>query len=326
MKVKHLIPSSIDQVAAFGVHDSNLRLLERLLEVKVYPVPAKDELVIEGSDDGVAQAANVLTKLFYLVRNGQPVSHNEIRILLEDKEKLGGYQSEKIITEGLTLSKKGGRLKPRSARQADYFQKIINNDLVFAIGPAGTGKTYLAVGMALHQLYTGRVKKVILTRPVVEAGENLGFLPGTLEEKIDPYLRPLFDAINDMLPADEVRYLMENQVIELAPLAYMRGRTLANAFIILDESQNTTNTQMKMFLTRLGENSKMVVTGDITQIDLPYGKESGLKQSIDLFENVEGIEFMYFDQSDIVRHGLVQKIIEIYEKRENETWKEITAR
>lgn len=316
MKAKHPIPSSVDPLIAFGVHDSNLRLLERVLNIKIIPFLNESTVVIEGNEESMTKAAHVLNNIYLLSKEGQPVSHNEIKMMLEDSEKFDIPGFQKIASEGLIVSKRGNKLKPRNIHQAEYFQKMLANDLVFSIGPAGTGKTYLAVGLALHLLQIGRVRKVILTRPVVEAGENLGFLPGTLEEKIDPYLRPLFDAINDMLTPEEIRRLMESQTIELAPLAYMRGRTLSNAFVILDESQNTTTTQMKMFLTRLGENSKMVVTGDITQIDLPYGKESGLRQCADLFRGVEGIEFMYFDQGDVVRHGLVKKIIEIYDKRE----------
>ncbi len=324
MRVKHPVPSNIDPVIAFGVHDSNLRLIERMLEVKISP--SENSIIIEGSDEAVTKTGIILNNLYKLTKGGQPVSYNEIKIMIDDGNKSANYNLQKLTTEGLVLSKKGNRLKPRSVHQADYIQNMLNYDLVFSIGPAGTGKTYLAVGLALHLLFIGRINKVILTRPVIEAGENLGFLPGTLEEKIDPYLRPLFDAINEMLSVNELKSLMENQIIELAPLAYMRGRTLANAFIILDEGQNTTNIQMKMFLTRLGENSKMVVTGDITQIDLPHGRESGLKNAIELFENVDGIKFNDFEQDDVVRHGLVRRIIDIYEKRENEVWKEIKAR
>ncbi len=324
MKIKQQIPSSINPVLAFGVHDSNLRLLERMLEVKIYPF--EEELVIEGEEENIAKASNILNNIFVLAKGELPVLHNDIKLLIEDGGKTDSYNTGSISTDGLTASKKGYKFKPRTAHQKEYIQQMLTHDLTFAIGPAGTGKTYLAVGLALHLLFIGRVKKVVLTRPVVEAGENLGFLPGTLEEKIDPYLRPLFDAIKEMLSADELKFYIESQSIELAPLAYMRGRTLTNSFIILDEAQNTTTMQMKMFLTRLGENSKMVVTGDITQIDLPYGRESGLKQAQELFQKLEGIKFSYFDRADVVRHGLVKKILEIYEKRENEAWKELSVR
>ncbi len=324
MKIKLHIPPSIDPVLAFGVHDSNLRLLERVMAVKIIPV--EEDISIEGDEDKITKTSNILNNIFVLVRGAMPVSHSDIKLLIEEVVKNNNYGTDKFTSDGLSISKKGYKLKPRTSHQKDYIREILNNDLTFAIGPAGTGKTFLAVGMALHFLYIGRVKKIVLTRPVVEAGENLGFLPGTIEEKIDPYLRPLFDALKEMLGPEELKYLMENQIIELAPLAYMRGRTLSNCFIILDEAQNTMPMQMKMCLTRLGENSKMVVTGDITQIDLPYGKESGLTQSIDLFRDIEGVKFIYFNQRDVMRHGLVKKILEIYEKRENDSWKEMSVK
>lgn len=323
MKIMSELPDSVDPVLAFGVHDSNLRLLERLLQVKIHP--NAQGVTIEGDDNTAAMADMVLHHIYQLAKARQPISHHDIKILIDESGKDKICASPRLSTEGLQLSRKGNRLKPRNTHQAEYLEKILTHDLVFAVGPAGTGKTYLAMGLAMHLLYTGRVSKVILTRPVVEAGENLGFLPGTLEEKIDPYLRPLFDAMNEMLSPDELKMHMENQTIELAPLAYMRGRTLSNAFIILDEAQNTTTMQMKMFLTRLGENSKMVVTGDITQIDLPYGRESGLKQAVELFSGLDEIRFVQFTQEDVVRHGLVKKILDIYEKRENTAWKELTA-
>lgn len=312
MKIKLHIPASIDPVLAFGVHDSNLRLLERVLGVKI--IPLEEDISIEGEEDNITRTSNILNNIFVLARGAMPLSHNDIKLLVEEGRNGGNYRSEKFSSDGLAVSRKGYRLKPRTTHQKEYIRDILDNDLTFAIGPAGTGKTFLAVGMALHMLNIGRVKKIILTRPVVEAGENLGFLPGTIEEKIDPYLRPLFDALKDMLGPEELKYFMENQVIELAPLAYMRGRTLSNSFIILDEAQNTTAMQMKMCLTRLGENSKMAVTGDITQIDLPSGMESGLKQALELFGDIEGIKFTYFNQTDVLRHGLVKKILEIYEK------------
>jgi phosphate starvation-inducible protein PhoH and related proteins len=323
MKAKRALPASIDPVVAFGVHDSNLRLMERVLGVKMFPV--EDGLVIQGKEEAVTRASGVLDHIITLSGNGQPVSHSDIKILMDKGGKPRAH-AESLKLDGIQVSKRGKKIKPRTLNQAEYVKNMLHHDLVFVAGPAGTGKTFLAVALALHLLHTGRVKKVVLTRPVVEAGESLGFLPGTLEEKIDPYLKPLFDAINDMLSPEEMRSYMDNQVIELAPLAYMRGRTLSNAFVILDEGQNTTGTQMKMFLTRLGENSKMVVTGDITQVDLPKGKLSGLRQAMEIFKGIEGIKIMTFEKQDVVRHGLVQKIIETYEKRVNETWKETTTR
>jgi len=321
MKISQSIPPSINPVAAFGVNDSNLRLLERLLKIKMFP--KENELIMEGEEDDVTKASQLMHQIYMLSNDEHPVTHNDIKLLIEEIKNEQNYVQDSLIAEGLAVSRKGNRIKPRTSHQVEYIRQMLNYDLTFAIGPAGTGKTYLAVGLALHMLLIGRVKRVILTRPVVEAGESLGFLPGTLEEKIDPYLRPLFDAINGMLSPEETKSYMESQTIELAPLAYMRGRTLSNSFIILDEAQNTIPMQMKMFLTRLGENSKMVVTGDITQIDLPYGKESGLKQASEIFKDVKEIKFTYFDKTDVIRHGLVKKILNIYEKRENETWKDL---
>ncbi len=322
MRLKKNFTPDFDYVNVFGVHDSNLRLIERLLHVKIYP--KENTIDVEGKEENITKASHIIDNIIKLSRKKKHISHNEIRLLFEQSEKIGSYEGENIISDGLVLSKRGKVLKPRNINQLEYIKKILKSDLTFAVGPAGTGKTFLAVGVALHLLFKEQVSRIILTRPVVEAGENLGFLPGTLEEKIDPYLRPLFDAMKELLEAEEIRYYMENQIIEIAPLAYMRGRTLSNSFVILDEAQNTTTMQMKMFLTRLGENSKMVITGDITQIDLPYGKESGLKQAIELFKNVSEIEFFEFTPEDVLRHGLVKKILDIYERRENDSWKEIT--
>lgn len=315
MRISLPIPSSTNQVLAFGVHDSNLRLIERSLEIKIYPKP--QEVIIEGEEGPARIAGNVLHNLFILSRGSTPVSHNEIKILIEESSRLTGYTLDNIAAEGLIVSKSEARIKPRTSRQLEYIRDIMDHDLVFCAGPAGTGKTYLAVAVALHFLITGRCNRIILSRPVIEAGENLGFLPGTLEEKIDPYLRPLFDAIHDMLSPDELKLLTQSQTIELAPLAYMRGRTLANAFIILDEAQNTSPTQMKMFLTRLGEHSKMVITGDISQVDLPRATTSGLKQAISLFKDEKEICIRFFEKEDVVRHGLVKKIIEIYDREQS---------
>lgn len=318
MVSSHPYPEASDQIAAFGVHDSNLRLLERLLSVKILLGPSSVQ--IEGEEDPVTRAGHILRQIYRLAKDNNPVSHQDVKILVEKSGKHNDFAYDRILTEGLPVSKRGKKLKPRNLHQSDYLKTILSNDLTFAVGPAGTGKTYLAVGLALHLLNIGRIQKVILTRPVVEAGESLGFLPGTLEEKIDPYLRPLYDAMGDMLAPDELRSYMENQTIEIAPLAYMRGRTLSNAFVILDEAQNTTAMQMKLFLTRLGEHSKMVVTGDITQIDLGPKQESGLKQATELFQGVEGIGFAWFDREDVVRHELVRKILEIYEFRRDPSW------
>ena len=316
------VPQSINPVLAFGVHDSHLRLVERMLKVKL--TPGEHNLIIEGDDESVAKTSYVLNRLFQLAQGNIPITHEDVRILIEKSETPSHYAGDNALKEGMVISGrrrgKEFRVKPRNLNQQEYVKKMLSHDLVFSVGPAGTGKTYLAVAVGLHLLTKGMFSRLILTRPVIEAGENLGFLPGTLEEKIDPYVRPLYDAIHDMLPGDETRYLIEDGVIELAPLAYMRGRTLANSFVILDEAQNTTSLQMKMFLTRLGENSKMVITGDVSQIDLPVGRQSGLREAESYFKDVEGIAFHYFNRNDVVRHGLVKKIIEIYEnhdKKEN---------
>ncbi|OHD55434.1 MAG: hypothetical protein A2Y33_11610 [Spirochaetes bacterium GWF1_51_8] len=322
MSLKIPVPQSINPVLAFGVHDSHLRLVERMLKVKL--TPGEHNLIIEGDDESVAKTSYVLNRLFQLAQGNIPITHEDVRILIEKSETPSHYAGDNALKEGMVISGrrrgKEFRVKPRNLNQQEYVKKMLSHDLVFSVGPAGTGKTYLAVAVGLHLLTKGMFSRLILTRPVIEAGENLGFLPGTLEEKIDPYVRPLYDAIHDMLPGDETRYLIEDGVIELAPLAYMRGRTLANSFVILDEAQNTTSLQMKMFLTRLGENSKMVITGDVSQIDLPVGRQSGLREAESYFKDVEGIAFHYFNRNDVVRHGLVKKIIEIYEnhdKKEN---------
>ncbi len=318
MTTSILIPDSINPVIAFGVHDTHLRTLEKILSVKLYP--RESEVIIEGTQEQLNQSARVLHKLLFLARGETPISHDEIKIIIEDTLKGESLSPELLISKGIRVSKKGTKIKPRNRTQLDYMNKILNHDLTFCVGPAGTGKTYLAVALALNALVCGETQKIILTRPVVEAGENLGFLPGTLEDKIDPYVRPLYDAIYDMLSIDEFQYYSENLTLEVAPLAYMRGRTLNNAYVILDEAQNTSVTQMKMFLTRLGEHSKMIITGDISQIDLPINRKSGLKQAVEIFVGTEGIAFHSFEKEDVVRHGLVKKIIETYEKLEQKEW------
>ena len=248
--------------------------------------------------------------------NGNPVDEQQVRYAVEIAKLETSYELETLMQEVLLLTHSGRSLKPKTLGQAAYIQSIRKHDIVFGIGPAGTGKTYLAMAMAVDAFRKKMVERIILTRPAVEAGESLGFLPGDLQEKIDPYLRPLYDALFDMLGYDTFLKLKEKGVIEVAPLAYMRGRTLDNAFIILDEAQNTSNEQMKMFLTRMGYGSKAIVTGDITQIDLPKGRSSGLITVSRILRNVKGISFVQFSKSDVVRHPLVQRIIEAYERDE----------
>jgi len=300
----------------FGTRDENIRLIEDGLKVRTRLL--NDCLEIEGEDDAVARASSILNDYAALVKEGH-VFHNGdlnsfLRVVTADSETtLRG-----LVDSGKQRSFGKKIVAPKTMTQRRYVDAIERNDLVFGIGPAGTGKTYLAVAMAVSALLSKRVTRIILTRPAVEAGEKLGFLPGSLQEKVDPYLRPLYDALYDMLDPEKVKMLLERNTIEVAPLAFMRGRTLSDAFIIMDEAQNSTPEQMKMALTRQGFNSKMVVTGDTTQIDLPGGLRSGLIEVVDILRGVEGISFVQFDDKDVVRHSLVQKIVRAYE-RYNET-------
>ena len=275
-------------------------------------------LEIEGEEANVTRAAGILEEYVALVKEGHVFNNGDLnsylRVVTEDPEV--GLRA--LVSSGRQRNFGKKLLAPKTVNQRRYLEAIERNDLVFGVGPAGTGKTYLAVAMAVSALIGKRVSRIILTRPAVEAGERLGFLPGTLQEKIDPYLRPLYDALYDMLEADKVEKFLERAAIEIAPLAFMRGRTLNDSFIILDEAQNSTPEQMKMVLTRQGFNSKMVVTGDVTQIDLPGGKRSGLLEALDVLKGVEGISFIPFDERDVVRHSLVQRIVKAYEKY-NET-------
>jgi len=296
----------------FGTRDENIRLLEAGLNVRTRLLDSS--LEIEGEAADVARAENLLEEYVALVNEGQLFSNGDLncylRVILEDPQ---------VTLRGLVMS---GRQRnfgkktvlPKSMNQRRYVEAIERNDLVIGVGPAGTGKTYLAVAMGLSALLSKRVSRIILTRPAVEAGERLGFLPGTVQEKVDPYLRPLYDALYDMLEVEKAEKLLERGIIEVAPIAFMRGRTLNDSFIIVDEAQNSTQEQMKMVLTRQGFNSKMVVNGDITQIDLPFGKRSGLLNAIEVLRGVEGISFVYFDERDVVRHSLVQRIVKAYER------------
>ena len=295
-----------------GTHDGNLRLLERCFNVSVHL--GEEGLEIEGGDIEVRRAQKLLEEYADLVEAGSRFDSSEVesflRIVCQDPD-----ATLKGLAEAgrpRTFGKKS--ITPKSLNQRTYVDAIERHDMVFGIGPSGTGKTYLAVAMAVDALLTKEVSRIILARPAVEAGERLGFLPGTLQEKVNPYLRPLYDALYDVLDPDRVERYLEKGIIEIAPIAFMRGRTLNDAFVILDEAQNTTSEQMKMFLTRLGFNSKAVVTGDITQIDLPDGRRSGLVEAIDVVSRVPGISFVYFTERDVVRHTLVQRIIRAYEE------------
>jgi phosphate starvation-inducible protein PhoH and related proteins len=296
----------------FGTRDENLRLLEEGLGVRT--VLTADAFEIQGEEPQVARAERIVLDYLNLADNGLKISpadlNSYLRVLAADSTATfkGLFDSGKNRNFGKKT------VVPKTVNQRAYLDMIERLHLVFGVGPAGTGKTYLAVAMAVSALLNKQVSRIILTRPAVEAGERLGFLPGTLQEKIDPYLRPLYDAIFDMIETEKVEKLMERNVIEVAPLAFMRGRTLNDSFIILDEAQNSTPEQMKMFLTRQGFNSRMVVNGDLTQIDLPIGRRSGLQDAVDVLRGVEGLGFVYFGEQDVVRHPLVQRIVRAYER------------
>ena len=298
----------------FGSFDENIKLLEREYGVTITCRGA--DLKVVGDAENVAAAARALNGLLTLINKGEQLTEQNVRYVIS----LVGEGNEDVLssmtTDSVCVTAKGRPVKPKTVGQKRYCESIAKTTIPFGVGPAGTGKTYLAVAMAVTAFRAKEVNRIILTRPAVEAGEKLGFLPGDLQSKVDPYLRPLYDALFDMLGAESFQRYQERGAIEVAPLAYMRGRTLDDSFIILDEAQNTTPEQMKMFLTRLGFNSKMVVTGDITQIDLPEGKRSGLVKVMDILKHVDDIEIHKFSQKDVVRHRLVQDIIRAYEKYE----------
>ncbi|BAB05080.1 PhoH family protein [Halalkalibacterium halodurans] len=300
--------------ALFGPKDAHLQRLEEYLQVSI--VTRGEQVSVTGEEGKITLVEHVLSALIELIRNGVSLSERDVVYAVQLAEKDQLDELSEIYRENITTNIKGKAIRAKTLGQRHYVQTIKTRDLVFGIGPAGTGKTYLAVVMAVTALKDGLIKRIVLTRPAVEAGENLGFLPGDLKEKVDPYLRPLYDALHDVLGTEQTNRLMERGTIEVAPLAYMRGRTLDDAFVILDEAQNTTPEQMKMFLTRLGFGSKMVINGDLTQIDLPKGKQSGLKVAIGILERVKEIGFIYLQQADVVRHTLVQKILDAYEVEE----------
>ena len=302
-----------EAIALLGNADVNLKIIEQELNVSV--VTRGESVSLSGDEEKVILAGNILDKLMRVIRKGVKISQRDVLYAIQMAQKGTLDYFENLYDEELAKNVKGKSIRIKTLGQRQYVTAIKKNDLVFGIGPAGTGKTYLAVVMAVNALKNGQVNKIILTRPAVEAGESLGFLPGDLKEKVDPYLRPLYDALHDVLGAEHTQRLIERGTIEIAPLAYMRGRTLDDAFVILDEAQNTTHAQMKMFLTRLGFGSKMVITGDQTQVDLPKGVKSGLIESERLLINVKGISFIFLEQSDVVRHPLVGRIIEAYEKK-----------
>ena len=295
----------------FGRGDEHARLVEDTLHVRLFLRDGM--LTISGKDERVALAEQVVGEIVRLVRQGREVGSHEVRLAIRHFSQNAGSAFRDVQAETIEVSPKKRAVRPKSAGQARYVQAIRKDDIVFGIGPAGTGKTYLAMAMAVSALLRKQVSRIILARPAVEAGEKLGYLPGTLTEKINPYLRPLYDALYDMLEAERAARLMEQGTIEIAPLAFMRGRTLNESFVILDEAQNTTSEQMKMFLTRLGFGSRAVITGDITQVDLPAGRVSGLIEVRAVLKDIPGIQFIYFSEEDVVRHELVQRIVRAYE-------------
>lgn len=308
---------NISLIDFLGVANKNIDSLAAAFP-KSRIVSRGNEIVLKGSTSEIIQIDDILNSLIdHYHKYGRVTEENVQNLISKEAEMMlpngEGASSDDVIIYGT----KGTSIKPKTVNQARLVEQVQANDLVFALGPAGTGKTYISVAMAVRALKNKNVKKIIITRPAVEAGENLGFLPGDLKEKIDPYLRPIYDALGDMIPYEKLQYYMEREIIEIAPLAYMRGRTLNNAFILLDEAQNTTPMQMKMFLTRMGPDSKMIVTGDTSQIDLPRNQRSGLKEAVRILNEVKGIGFVELSEKDVVRHRLVRDIIEAYYKESN---------
>ncbi len=296
----------------FGTRDENIRLLEDALGVHTHL--SAECLEIEGDEARVRRAGEIISDYEALVQEGHRFSNGDVRDFLNVVTSDSAVSLKNLVRSSRRRLCGRKSLTPRSLNQMRYFEAMDRSDMVFGVGPAGTGKTYLAVAHAVSQLLAKRVRRIVLARPAVESGERLGFLPGTLQEKVNPYLRPLYDALHDMLEPDRVERLLDNGAIEIAPLAFMRGRSLNESAVILDEAQNATAEQMKMFITRLGFGSKAVITGDITQIDLPQGKRSGMVEAIEVLSGVRGIQFVYFDEKDVVRHDLVQRIVRAYDR------------
>lgn len=317
---KELEVPAYDIGAVFGQFDENLILIEKTLRVSI--ILRNDKIKVGGTPKQVDTAITVLNQLFQVAKKNEEIDAQRVKYILDSLDKYQEEQLNELSQEAVILTHLGKPIKCKTVGQSEYIKKIKKNTVVFGIGPAGTGKTYLAMAMAVNAFRKNEVSKIILTRPAIEAGEKLGFLPGDLQSKVDPYLRPLYDALFEIMGLENFEKNMEKGLIEVAPLAYMRGRTLNNAFIVLDEAQNTTSPQMKMFLTRIGFNSKVVVTGDLTQVDLPSEKMSGLKVAMKILEGVEGIGFSYLSKNDVVRHPIVQRIVEAYDAFENKVEKE----
>ncbi|MGN7388531.1 PhoH family protein [Sporosarcina sp. SAFN-015] len=304
-----------EAVMLLGISDQNMKLIEESMNISI--LTRGDTISLAGEEQDIIAGKYLLEQLLKVIRKGININLRDISTAIEMVKNGTIEYFAELYDEEIARTAKGKAIRAKTIGQREYIHAIRKNDLVFCIGPAGTGKTYLAVVLAVQAMKTGSVKRIILTRPAVEAGESLGFLPGDLKEKVDPYLRPLYDALHDVLGAEHTERLIERGAIEIAPLAYMRGRTLDDAFVILDEAQNTTKAQMKMFLTRLGFGSKMVITGDKTQIDLPRGVDSGLNASESILKKVPEIHFQYLEQGDVVRHPIVAKIIEAYESEQS---------
>jgi phosphate starvation-inducible protein PhoH and related proteins len=306
------VPTAISMVALVGPHDAFLRIFEETFP-RITITVRGNEIFLKGDHHEVEQCELLIKELLVLIRAGQSLTSDTVRKAIAMIQAVPADHPAEILSHNI-LSNRGKSIRPKTANQKSYVDAIDANTITFGVGPAGTGKTYLAMAKAISALQAKEVNRIILTRPAVEAGERLGFLPGTLQEKIDPYLRPLFDALHDMIDQESIPRLMQSGIIEIAPLAYMRGRTLNDAFVILDEAQNTSAEQMKMFLTRLGFGSKMVITGDITQVDLPHGTKSGLKVVREILADIDGISFMDLTAEDVVRNRLVGDIVNAYSK------------
>jgi phosphate starvation-inducible PhoH-like protein len=318
------IQSTTEAQVLFGQSDAFLNIVEARFNVKV--LLKSEGLEITGNSlDDVNRVTKTFESLLHLIRSGQSINANDVKYAIRTSKGNTTVQLEKETNEAIPVFSKRGVVRPKTPAQNRYVTAIKAYDLVFGIGPAGTGKTYLAMAMAVSALKSGQVGRIILTRPAVEAGERLGFLPGDIEAKINPYLRPLYDALYDMMPPESLERYVERNVIEVAPIAFMRGRTLNNSFVVLDEAQNATIEQMKMFLTRLGFDSRAVVTGDITQTDLPIGTKSGLVDTQSVLSDVDGIAFIHFSKEDVVRHELVQQIVEAYEDRDAQRLRETNS-
>ncbi|MEY8321270.1 PhoH family protein [Lachnospiraceae bacterium 46-61] len=312
---KKLQINNENMIAIFGQYDSNIKKIEQACEVQI--VNRGDDIKIIGEENEVVYAESVLHSLEILAKKGEEITEQNVLYLLQTKEENNLKEIEKVYNDFICMTMNGRPVRPKTLGQKKYIDLIKKNTVIFGVGPAGTGKTYLAMAMAITAFKNEEVNRIILTRPAIEAGEKLGFLPGDLQQKVDPYLRPLYDALHEIMGADTFMKNMEKGLIEVAPLAYMRGRTLDNAFIVLDEAQNTTPEQMKMFLTRIGYGSKAVITGDLTQIDLAEGKHSGLLEATKILSGIEDIGIITLTNKDVVRHPLVQRIIQAYEKFEN---------